>query len=107
MAFQVDKIVNHTPPESPLAMPEQTFAVWQPADPVAGEPPKPSAAVHLARIFVFGLAGLLTAAGTYGMYEVISPVDVTWLQVVFAALFALTFTWISFACASAIVGFVC
>ena len=106
MAVQVDKIVNHTPPESPLAMPEQSLTAWNAEVSAAGEPRTPSAAVHLARLFVFGLAGLLTAAGTYGMYEVISPVDVTWLQVVFAALFALTFTWISFACASAIVGFI-
>ncbi|MBL8789506.1 MAG: glucans biosynthesis glucosyltransferase MdoH [Rhizobiales bacterium] len=105
MAFQVDEIVNHTPPQSPLAMPEQSLEAWQQTD-AAAAMRRPSAAVHLARLFVFGLAGLLTAAGTYGMYEVISPVDVTWLQVVFAALFALTFTWISFSCASAIVGFV-
>ena len=60
---------------------------------------------YLARLFVFGMTGIITALGTYGMYQVISPVNVTWLQAIFAALFALTFTWISFACASAILGF--
>jgi membrane glycosyltransferase len=39
------------------------------------------------------------------MYQVISPVKVTWLQMIFATLFALTFTWISFSCASACYGF--
>jgi membrane glycosyltransferase len=97
----MDKIVISTPIESPLAMPAQSLKEWQ-----QGSAPGTIDAVTLrARVFVFGFTALLTAGGTYGMYEVISPVNVTWLQLVFAALFALTFTWISFACASAIVGF--
>ena len=47
----------------------------------------------------------LTGLGTYEIYQVISPADITWLQVVFAALFAMTFAWIAFACASAVLGF--
>ena len=82
-------------------MPVQSLEHWESSDTAHGV----GAYVRLARIFVFGLTLLLTAAGTYGMYEVISPVNVTWLQLVFAAVFALTFTWISFSCASAIVGF--
>ena len=39
------------------------------------------------------------------MYQVISPVNVTTLQVLFASFFALTFAWIAFSCASAILGF--
>ena len=49
----------------------------------------------------------LTGLGTYEIYQVISPADITWLQVIFAALFAVTFAWISFACASAVLGFLC
>jgi len=93
--------VNFIPTRSRLSMPVQDISHWK------GRPAKPPAlpSVRTIRIFVFGLTALLTALGTWGMYQVISPVDVTWLQLVFAAIFALTFTWISFACASAIVGF--
>ena len=49
--------------------------------------------------------GDLTGLGTYEIYQVISPADVTWLQVMFAALFAMTFAWIAFACAGAVLGF--
>ena len=97
----MDKILNHTPPASPLDMPEQSLAAWDKEVVRLA----PDASVLRARIFVFGLTVLLTGAGTYGMYQVISPVDVTWLQILFATLFALTFTWISFACASACAGF--
>ena len=83
-------------------MPVQSLEHWDSSGKAHGV----AADVRLARIFVFGLTLLLTAAGTYGMYEVISPVNVTWLQLVFAAVFALTFTWISFSCASAIIGFI-
>ena len=61
--------------------------------------------VTLARLFVFGASALITAFGTWKMYEVISPVNVTVLQVLFASFFALTFAWIAFSCASAILGF--
>ena len=105
MAIQVDKIVNPTPPDSPLVMPEQTLQNWQ-ALAKGVEGPGSFPGVQFARLFVFGLTALLTAGGTYGMYEVISPVNVTWLQLFFAIIFALLFTWISFSCASAIVGFV-
>ncbi len=101
MAFQVDTVLIHMPPESRLDMPVQSLTACTAPE----RSHRPPADVHLARIFVFGLTALLTSAGTYGMYEVISPVNVTWLQLFFAAVFAMTFTWISFACASAIVGF--
>lgn len=91
----------HVPSPAPLEMPVQSLEAWSCADKSA----KPSTEVRLARFFVFGLTALITALGTYGMYEVISPVNVTWLQVFFATVFALTFTWISFSCASAMVGF--
>jgi membrane glycosyltransferase len=62
--------------------------------------------VVVARCLVFAGAAALTALGTYEMYQVISPVNVTWLQIVFAVVFALTFAWIAFACVSACAGFV-
>ena len=101
MALQVDTSLKTTPQEKPLAMPVQRLDRWDgaPAD------TRTDAGTHFARVFVFGLSAALTAIGTWGMYQVISPVNVTWLQVVFASLFALTFTWISFSCASACLGF--
>lgn len=93
--------MSFTPAEHPLPMPVQDLRRWN----GAAAAPSPVSSVVCARIFVFGLTGALTMAGTYGMYQVISPVNVTWLQLLFAALFALTFTWISFSCASAIIGF--
>ncbi len=101
MALQVDQKLKYTPVEHPLDMPVQDLKEW------SGEPVVLSRArsTFYARVFVFGLTAVLTGAGTYGMYQVISPVNVTALQVFFASVFALTFTWISFACASACLGF--
>lgn len=101
MALQVDKAVNATPAEAPLAMPVQRLDQWQ----GGGRALPRDTATVVARVFVFGCTALLTGLGTYGMYQVISPVNVTWLQVIFATLFATTFTWISFSCASAMLGF--
>ncbi len=102
MALQVDaQLTESVPPSAPLDMPIQSLTVWEgkPADVGNGRD------VMLARVFVFGASALLTAFGTWKMYEVISPVNVTALQVLFAAFFALTFAWIAFSCASAILGF--
>jgi len=97
----MDQILNSTPLEAPLLMPEQSLRRWK----GGALPVRSGKRVVAARVFVFGLSAILTAAGTYGMYQVISPVKVTWLQMIFATLFALTFTWISFSCASACYGF--
>jgi membrane glycosyltransferase len=97
----MDKTMSPVPPEQPVAMPEQDLHRWSGTACL----PSPTPSVVRARVFVFGLTATLTTAGTYGMYQVISPVNVTWLQLLFAALFALTFTWISFSCASAMIGF--
>jgi membrane glycosyltransferase len=97
----MDKILKTTPAESPLAMPAQNLREWA----GAARSVTPAPGTGQARVFVFGFTALLTAAGTYGMYQVISPVNVTSLQLFFAAVFAMTFTWIAFACASALLGF--
>ena len=103
MALSLDEKLNSTtPPESTLAMPVQDLASWSGARGNTGN----GIEVTLARLFVFGASALHTAFGTWKMYEVISPVNITWLQVMFAAFFALTFAWIAFSCASAVLGFI-
>jgi membrane glycosyltransferase len=102
MALQVDqKLIDTLPAEARLDMPVQDLKSW------AGEAVSVGNGrdVVLARLFVFGASALITGFGTWKMYQVISPVNVTVLQVFFASFFALTFAWIAFSCASAILGF--
>jgi membrane glycosyltransferase len=102
MALSLDtKLTEATPPEARLDMPVQDLASWKGGARAVAS----SRSVTLARMFVFGVSALLTAFGTWKMYEVISPVNVTVLQVLFAGFFALTFAWIAFSCASAVLGF--
>lgn len=112
MALSVDKIVDIAPskddilpPESRLDMPVQDLRHWAPGKALPAGRDRSS--VHVCRWFVFSATLALTGLGTYEIYQVISPADITWLQVIFAALFAVTFAWISFACASAMLGFLC
>lgn len=93
------------PPEAPLAMPVQTLDEWPPGGPLSTGHTKWQ--VIAARWFVFPATIALTGLGTYEIYQVISPAGITWLQILFAALFAVTFAWISFACVSAVLGFFC
>ena len=103
MALQVDQKLNDSlPAPAPLDMPMQELASWAGKPAAVGNGQE----VLLARLFVFGASAIITGFGTWKMYEVISSVDITALQVLFAAFFALTFAWIAFSCASAILGFV-
>ncbi len=101
MAVSLDKVLDSTPPAAALEMPVQNLWAW------TGPPAKSQSdgRVLLARVVVFSFSIALTALGTYEIYQVISPADVTWLQIVFAFLFALTFAWIAFSCISACYGF--
>lgn len=112
MALSVDKIVDLAPakddtlpPEARLEMPVQDLDHWPSGKALSAGRSHPS--IHVCRWFVFSATLALTGLGTYEIYQVISPADITWLQVIFAALFAVTFAWISFACASAVLGFLC
>ncbi|CAN5375429.1 glucans biosynthesis glucosyltransferase MdoH [soil metagenome] len=114
MAVSMDQVINpfvapdggtHLPAECPLAMPLQRLDAWEYSRPLPAGRTPPS--VVLARVFVFSATLALTGLGTYEIYQVISPADITWLQVLFAALFAITFAWISFSCVSSILGFFC
>ena len=79
------------PAEQPLAMPAQRFDRWAPGRALSPGPARLE--TRLARFFVFTLTLAITAVGTYEMYGVISPSGATRLQIVFAALFAITFAW--------------
>jgi membrane glycosyltransferase len=105
----MDKIIEITtvgddfvPSENRLDMPVQSLTAWQGGAHDAG---RCRSKTTIARWFVFPATITLTGLGTYEIYQVVSPAGSTWLQLVFAALFAVTFAWISFACISAILGF--
>src|ERR1044071_8389855 len=114
MALQVDRVmlrvspdeaqaVSHDavfmPLETPLPMPAQDLGLWPPGRAVTRW--RTSKQVIAARLFVFLSAALLTGFGTYEIYHVVAPSGASWLQLLFAVVFALTFAWIAFACASA------
>ena len=91
------------PLETPLDMPAQDLASWPPGKAITRW--GTSRQVVAARLFVFIFAALLTGFGTYEIYHVVAPSGASWLQGLFAVVFALTFAWIAFSCASALIGF--
>ena len=94
------------PLEQPLTMPRA--ALDQPRLPmrrrVRGQPVR-AFGVMIARAFVAVLTVGLTVLGVREMVGVISTGEITVLQYVFLALFAVNFAWISFALAQALLGF--
>ena len=91
------------PLETPLDMPAQDLASWPPGKAITRW--GTSRQVVAARLFVFIFAALLTGFGTHEIYHVVAPSGASWLQGLFAVVFALTFAWIAFSCASALIGF--
>ena len=94
------------PPESPLAMPTQSLRAGRAPRSAPLAASDPYRAPWLARFFVFGGGLLLTAYGTYEMYQVVSVSRTTVLQWVLVALFTVNFSWIALAFTSALLGFV-
>lgn len=90
------------PPESPLPMlPCQLdHAAESGRDPVHS-----GAALVARRLFIFVGTALLTAAGGYGMYEVVEVGGVTFLEAVLLALFLVLLAWVAFSFMSALAGF--
>jgi len=90
------------PPESPLAMPEQSL--WE----QRGRPPQPATAsrgVPLRRLLVFGITIALTAGAAYEMYEVLQVGGLTLPEAAILVLFVLLFAWIALSFASMLIGF--
>jgi len=92
------------PPEAPREMPRArlhgrpkplraTRSVWF------------AVKVFLARLYVGGGTAALTAFGVSEMYGVLGTVGLTPLQWAFLAVFAVNFTWVSFALVQASLGF--
>lgn len=93
-----------TPAERPLLMPIQSLGRWDKRR--ARKRHAPEITTIAARLFVAIVTVLLTVFATYEMINVVAVSAVSWLQAVFAALFAVTFLWIALPCASAILGFI-
>lgn len=92
------------PPESPLAMPRH--AVHERRHRLRGSPGWwPALQTGLARLFVIAVTTALATYGVREMYGVLSTTTITSLQWAFLVLFALNFTWIAFAFAQALLGF--
>jgi membrane glycosyltransferase len=104
MAVAMDENLSMLPPERRLPMPLQRLDHWAPGRALPAGRNRWS--TWCARAFVAAVTLLLTAFGTYEISMVISPAERTGLQIVFAVLFAITFSWIAFACASACLGFI-
>jgi membrane glycosyltransferase len=93
------------PPEKHLDMPTQHLRRWSAAQERKRVRVNHKLGTWLARLFVFGGGLLLTAYGTYEMYQVVSVSRTTALQWVLVALFTINFSWISVAFTSALLGF--
>src|SRR5690349_21687778 len=93
------------PPEKRLEMPTQHLRRWSEAQVRRPLRQHPRLGTWLARLFVFGGSLLLTAYGTYEMYQVVSVSRTTILQWALVALFTVNFSWIAIAFTSAVLGF--
>ncbi len=93
------------PPESRLAMPTQSLRRWSRSEERSRSQPRAWKTPWLSRLFVFGVAFLLTAYGVREMYEVVSVSRTTSLQYVLLALFTVNFSWIALAFSSSVLGF--
>lgn len=92
-------LTGPVPPGAPLAMPTQDLRA-------ASFPrrPPPTLRTRAARFLTFGGGLAMTALGGWQMMRVVEAGGTTVLEGVLAALFVLTFSWISLAAAAAIAG---
>lgn len=92
------------PPEAPLEMPRQAVHAARVAD--RGRMTGLRAVgTWLARLLLLAGTAVITGFGVREMYEVMSTGTVTPLQWVFLVLFAVNFSWVSFAACQAALGF--
>lgn len=101
----LERLESVMPPEKHLDMPTQSLRRWSASEERKPLHAHPKLGTWLARLFVFGGGLLLTAYGTYEMYQVVSVSRTTALQWVLVALFTVNFSWIAVAFTSALLGF--
>src|SRR5215218_5950277 len=101
----LERPASAMPPEKRLDMPTQSLRRWAESEERKPLLQHPKLGTRLARLFVFGGGLLLTAYGTYEMYQVVSVSRTTALQWVLVALFTVNFSWIAIAFTSALLGF--
>ena len=92
------------PDEVPLAMPVQSLSRFDGRARRRWSAPELASVPWLARLFVFGGAGLLTLYGGIEMYRVVSVGGVTTLEWALLALFLGNFSWIALAFTSGLLG---
>ena len=90
------------PPETPLAMPEQSL--WRKIE-GSGERPTSPRHIFLRRAFVFVSTIAMTIVAANEMYQVLQVAGLTVLEMVILALFIMLFAWIAFSFVSTLVGF--
>lgn len=93
------------PPEAPIPMPAQNLRRWGGPHPTVSDRPR-SIGIRLARLFVFGVGGLISAYGVREMVGVVSAGGIVGLEWPLILFFALTFSWIALSAASGVIGFV-
>src|SRR6478735_6922726 len=101
----LERPASAMPTEKHLDMPTQSLRHWSSAGERKPVLQHPRLGTWLARLFVFGGGLLLTAYGTWEMYQVVSVSRTTALQWVLVGLFTVNFSWIAVAFTSALLGF--
>jgi membrane glycosyltransferase len=92
------------PPEQPLVMPRQALHASRHVS-RSRAPLQRQLSTLLARLLLFGGTAALASYGISEMYAVMMTGGLTLVQWIFLVLFAINFTWISFAACQALLGF--
>ncbi|MFP8967033.1 glucans biosynthesis glucosyltransferase MdoH [Pokkaliibacter sp. CJK22405] len=96
-----------TPEETPGAMPPQNLRQFGKEQRRKSVNPRGVKSSAWRRLLVLGSALAISVYGINEMYGVISLAEITFIQYVILGLFALTFSWITVAFSSSIIGFLC
>ena len=93
------------PPESPMAMPVQSFRTFDTRQRRIWSAPKLAYTPWISRLIVFGGGLLLTIYGAMEMYAVVNVGTITTLKWALLILFVANFSWIAIAFTSGLLGF--
>ena len=98
--LQAEDSAAGMPPLAPLTMPAQNLGYPVPQAHAWSQ----SGSVIFARILLFAITAGITVYGVYQMLTAVRFADMTFLQGLMIAFFAVTLNWIAFAAGTAIVG---